>query len=240
MLKLVGFDADDTLWHSEIYFRAVHQEFERILGHYLDLSNAKVHEHLLDVERRNIKLFGYGAKGMTLSMLETAISLTNERISAKHLHDIIGLGKEVLNHPVTLIDGIQQAVIEVAKEYQVVLITKGDLFHQESKVQQSGLSSLFGRIEIVSEKDPSTYQRVLCEFGLAAHQFLMVGNSLRSDIAPVLQIGGYAIHMPYAVTWALEHDEDFVVDDNRMCVIDSAQHIPEAVHALALKAARIH
>ena len=136
MLKLIGFDADDTLWHSEVYFRTAHDAFEKILANYLDLSNVKVHEHLLDVERRNIKLFGYGAKGMTLSMLETAISITNERISAKHLHEIIGLGKEVLLHPVSLIDGIEQAVKDIAKEYQVVLITKGDLFHQESKVAQ--------------------------------------------------------------------------------------------------------
>ena len=240
MLKLIGFDADDTLWHSEIYFRVAHESFEKILSHYLDLTNHKVHEHLLDVERRNIKLFGYGAKGMTLSMLETAISITQERISAKHLHEIIGLGKEVLLHPVSLIEGIEQAVTEVAKEYQVVLITKGDLFHQERKVAQSGLSTLFGRIEIVSEKNSTTYQRVLSEFGLSPHQFLMVGNSVRSDISPVLQMGGYAIHMPYAVTWELEQDEHFVPDENRMSVVDSAQCIPAAVHALALKAARIH
>ena len=111
MLKLVGFDADDTLWHSEGSFRAVHDEFERILGHYLDLQNAKVHERLLDVERVNIKLFGYGAKGMILSMLETAISLSGQRISAKHLHDIINLGKDVLEHPVELIAGDRKSVV---------------------------------------------------------------------------------------------------------------------------------
>ena len=240
MLKLVGFDADDTLWHSEGFYRAVHDEFEKILGHYLDLGNANVHEHLLDTERRNIKLFGYGAKGMTLSMLETAIALTDESISAKHLHEIMTLGKEVLSHPVQLIDGIAQAVSEVAKEYQIVLITKGDLFHQESKVARSGLLAAFGRIEIVSEKDPATYQRVLSEFGLSAQQFLMVGNSLRSDISPVLQIGGYAVHMPYPLTWALEHDEQFIADEHRMLSVDSASQIPPAVHQLALKAARIH
>ena len=240
MLKLVGFDADDTLWHSEGFYRAVHDEFEKILGHYLDLGNANVHEHLLDTERRNIKLFGYGAKGMTLSMLETAIALTDESISAKHLHEIMTLGKEVLSHPVQLIDGIAQAVSEVAKEYQIVLITKGDLFHQESKVARSGLSAAFGRIEIVSEKDPATYQRVLSEFGLAAQQFLMIGNSLRSDIAPVLQLGGYAVHMPYPLTWALEHDDQFIADEHRMLSVDSASQIPSAVHQLALKAARIH
>ena len=240
MLKLVGFDADDTLWHSEGFFRAVHGEFERILGQYLDLGNANVHDHLLEVERRNIKLFGYGAKGMTLSMLESAIAMTDEKISARHLHEIIGLGKEVLSHPVELIDGMAQAVSEVAREFQIVLITKGDLFHQESKVAKSGLSSVFGRIEIVSEKDPATYQRVLSEFGLSAWQFLMVGHSLRSDIAPVLQIGGYAVHMPYPLTWALEMHDSFVPDEDRMRTVESAAQIPAAVHALALKAARVH
>ena len=240
MLKLVGFDADDTLWHSEGFYREVHGHFERILGQYIDIGNAVVHDHLLEVERANIKLFGYGAKGMTLSMLETAVALTSERISARHLHEIIQLGKEVLNHPVELLTGIETAVAEVAREYQVVLITKGDLFHQESKVARSGLSSLFGRIEIVSEKDPATYRRVLSEFGLSAGQFLMVGNSLHSDIAPVLQIGGFAVHVPYPLTWALDHHEGFVADEDRMRTVESAVQVPDAVHALALKAARLH
>lgn len=240
MLKLVGFDADDTLWHSEGFYREVHGHFERILGQYIDIGNAVVHDHLLEVERANIKLFGYGAKGMTLSMLETAVALTAERISARHLHEIIQLGKEVLTHPVELLAGIETAVAEVAREYQVVLITKGDLFHQESKVARSGLSSLFGRIEIVSEKDPATYRRVLSEFGLSAGQFLMVGNSLHSDIAPVLQIGGFAVHVPYPLTWALDHHEGFVADEDRMRTVESAAQVPDAVHALALKAARLH
>jgi putative hydrolase of the HAD superfamily len=240
MLKLIGFDADDTLWHSEGFYREVHGQFERILGQYIDIGNAGVHDHLLEAERANIKLFGYGAKGMTLSMLETAVALTSERISARHLHEIIQLGKEVLTHPVELLDGIAEAVAEVARDYQVVLITKGDLFHQESKVAKSGLASLFGRIEIVSEKDPATYRRVLSEFGLPARQFLMVGNSLHSDIAPVLQIGGFAVHVPYPLTWALDHHEGFVADDGRMRTVESAARIPAAVHELALKAARLH
>jgi putative hydrolase of the HAD superfamily len=199
-----------------------------------------VHEHLLEVERANIKLFGYGAKGMTLSMLETAVAMTSERISAHHLHEIIQLGKEVLNHPVELLEGIAEAVAEVSHDYQVVLITKGDLFHQESKVARSGLSSLFGRIEIVSEKDPVTYQRVLSEFGLQPQQFLMVGNSLHSDIAPVLQIGGFAVHVPYPLTWALDHHEGFIADDEKMRTAESAAQIPAAVRELAMKAARFH
>ncbi len=240
MLKLVGFDADDTLWHSEGYYREVHGQFEQILGHYIDIGNAKVHEHLLEVERRNIKLFGYGAKGMTLSMLETAIAMTAERIGARHLHEILQLGKEVLTHPVRLLDGVAEAVAEVAREYQVVLITKGDLFHQESKVARSGLSPLFGRIEIVSEKDPATYLRVLSEFGLAPHQFLMVGNSLHSDIAPVLQIGAFAVHVPYPLTWALDHHEGFIADDDKMRTVESSAQVPAAVRELALSAARRH
>ena len=240
MLKLIGFDADDTLWHSEGFYREVHGHFERILGQYIDIGNAVVHDHLLEVERANIKLFGYGAKGMTLSMLETAVAMTSERISARHLHEIIQLGKEVLTHPVELLDGIAEAVAEVSREYQVVLITKGDLFHQESKVAKSGLASLFGRIEIVSEKDPVTYRRVLSEFGLSARQFLMVGNSLHSDIVPVLQVGGFAVHVPYPLTWALDHHEGVIADDDRMRTVESAAQIPAAVHELALKAARLH
>ena len=218
----------------------MHGHFERILGQYIDIGNAVVHDHLLEVERANIKLFGYGAKGMTLSMLETAVAMTSERISARHLHEIIQLGKEVLTHPVELLDGIAEAVAEVSREYQVVLITKGDLFHQESKVAKSGLASLFGRIEIVSEKDPVTYRRVLSEFGLSARQFLMVGNSLHSDIVPVLQVGGFAVHVPYPLTWALDHHEGVIADDDRMRTVESAAQIPAAVHELALKAARLH
>lgn len=240
MLKLVGFDADDTLWHSETYFRAAHAEFERILGHYLDLGNAKVHERLLEVERVNIKLFGYGAKGMTLSMLETAITLSGGRIGAAHLHDIIQLGKDILEHPVELIEGVTDAVREIAREYQVVLVTKGDLLHQERKVAASGLSALFGRIEIVSEKDPPAYRRVLSEFGLSPQQFLMVGNSIRSDIAPVLQIGGFAVHMPYPLTWAMELDDSFIADPHRMRTVESTEAIAPAVRELALSAASRH
>ena len=171
---------------------------------------------------------------------KTAVAMTSERISARHLHEIIQLGKEVLTRPVELLDGIAESVAGVSREYQVVLITKGDLFHQESKVAKSGLASLFGRIEIVSEKDPVTYRRVLSEFGLSAGQFLMVGNSLHSDIAPVLQIGGFAVHVPYPLTWALDHHEGFVADEDRMRTVESAAQVPDAVHALALKAARLH
>ena len=232
MIELVGFDGDDTLWHSEGYYQAAHAEFERIVGSYVDLTDLRLHERLLAVERGNIALFGYGAKGMTLSLLETAIELTDARISAQDLQRIIAIGKEVLAHPVELLPGIRAAVEAVAAHHQIVLITKGDLFHQEQKVARSGLAGLFQRIEIVSEKDPAAYRRVLAQFpGVSMERFAMVGNSLRSDIAPVVELGGWGVHMPYHVTWAHEVETSF---NGSPRVIEIAQPaaIPAAVAQL--------
>lgn len=233
MIELVGFDGDDTLWHSEGYYQAAHSEFERIVGHYIDLADARLHEQLLVIERRNIRLFGYGAKGMTLSMLEAAITATAERISAADLHRIIALGKDVLVHPVELLPGIRDAIEAVARHHRIVLITKGDLFHQEAKVAACGLADLFHRIEIVSEKDSAAYSRVLAEMGMTAARFAMVGNSLRSDIAPVVELGGYGVYMPYHVTWAHERDTDFSVGSPRVQCVEGASGIPAAIARFA-------
>ena len=236
MIDLVGFDGDDTLWHSEIYFQQAQDAFEQILGAYIDLADARVHDQLLATEQRNIRLFGYGAKGMTLSMVETAIALTCARISAADIHRVVELGKAVLTHPVDLLDGMRAAVEAVARQHRIVLITKGDLFHQESKVARSGLADLFGRIEIVSEKDPPTYARLLREFELPAARFAMVGNSLRSDIAPVLELGGAGVHVPYHVTWALEHAE---VDEGhpRLARVSGIREAPAAIRELSANGA---
>ncbi|HOU65939.1 MAG TPA: HAD family hydrolase, partial [Thermomonas sp.] len=182
-IGLVGFDADDTLWRSQDYFDDAQAQFERIVAGYVDLDD--VAGRLYAVEKRNLALFGYGVKGMVLSMVEAAVEITGERISAGDLHRIVGLGKALLGHPVELLDGVREAVQAIAATHPVVLITKGDLFHQEAKVRDSGMADLFRRIEIVSEKDPATYARLFEEFGIAPGRFLMVGNSLRSDIAPV-------------------------------------------------------
>ncbi|MDI3262369.1 MAG: HAD family hydrolase [Fulvimonas sp.] len=232
MLQLIGFDGDDTLWHSEDYYRAANEAFAAILGHYVDLGDAAVHAGMLATERRNLKLFGYGAKGMTLSMVETAITLTEARVSVADIHRIIELGKDVLRHPVELLPGIAEAVAEVAEHHAVVLITKGDLFHQERKVAQSGLAGLFRRIEIVSEKDADAYRRVLGEFGLAPGQFAMVGNSLRSDIEPVLRLGGWGVHMPYHVTWVHECEHTLAGDESRLLTVTAPAEIPAAVARL--------
>jgi putative hydrolase of the HAD superfamily len=236
MIELLGFDGDDTLWHSEAYYQRAHGEFEAIVGAYVDLADAHVHERLLATERRNLGLFGYGAKGMTLSMLETAIALTDGRIAALDLHRLIELGKAILAHPVDLLDGMEAAVRTVAARHRLVLITKGDLFHQEAKVARCGLADLFGRIEIVSEKDPATYARLLREFDLPAGRFAMVGNSLRSDIAPVVELGGWGVYLPYHVTWAHERDTQFVASHPRVREIARAAELPAAVEALEAQA----
>jgi len=230
-IRLVGFDGDDTLWRSEDYYRAAQEEFERILGRYVDLEDA--HARLYAVEKGNLALFGYGAKGMTLSMLEAAYTLTDGRVAAADLHRIVMLGKSLLQHPVELLPGIRAAVEDIARDHEVVLITKGDLFHQEAKVRESGLADLFRRIEIVSEKDASTYARVLREFRLAPAQFVMIGNSLRSDIAPVLSLGGWGVHLPYHVTWTHETEVESAGDAPRLRRADSAHALPELLRAIS-------
>lgn len=236
-IALVGFDGDDTLWKSEDYYRDAEAAFEAILGRYLDLRDAGTLQHLLTVERRNLKVFGYGAKGMTLSMIEAAIELTEARISARDLQRIVEIGRATLQHPVEVIAGVREAVAAIAAEFEVVLITKGDLFHQEAKIAQSGLGTLFPRIEIVSEKDPQTYAKVLGEFGIGAERFVMIGNSLRSDVEPVIALGGWGIHTPYATTWAHEAEHGLSADEPRLREVAMAADWPQAVADLNRHAA---
>ena len=233
-IGLVGFDADDTLWRSQDYFDAAQADFERIVATYVDLDD--VAHRLYAVEKRNLALFGYGVKGMVLSMVEAAVEITEERISAGDLHRIVGLGKDLLRHPVEVLDGVREAVEAIAADYPVVLITKGDLFHQEAKVRESGMADLFRRIEIVSEKDAATYARLFEEFGIAPRRFLMVGNSLRSDIAPVLELGGWGVHVPYHTTWAHEADAQLRHGGERMRSIGGLAQLPAAMQELAVLA----
>lgn len=235
MIELVGFDGDDTLWHSEAFYQQAHAEFEQIVSHYVDLSVLKVHDRLLAIERNNLKLLGYGVKAMTLSLLEAAIEITDSRISANDLQRIIALGKQVLSHPVELLTGIRSAVEAVAAQYKIVLITKGDLLHQEHKVESCGLIDLFHRVEIVSEKDVRTYERVLFQFGVHARRFAMVGNSLRSDIAPVVSMGGWGVHVPYHVTWSHEADTDFSANSLHVVQVSNADGIAKALSELNLR-----
>jgi putative hydrolase of the HAD superfamily len=236
VIDMVGFDADDTLWRSEDYFHAAQGEFERIVGRHVDLGDTGVRERLYAVEKGNIAVFGYGVKGMALSMVEAAVDITEGRIPARELHRIVQIAKDMLRHPVELLPGVREAVEAVAAEHAVVLITKGDLFHQEAKVRDSGLSSLFRRIEIVSEKDAGTYARLLDEFQIPADRFVMVGNSLRSDIVPVLRLGGWGVHVPYHLTWAHENEADDVSGHPRLRHVASAADLPRALGGIVASA----
>jgi putative hydrolase of the HAD superfamily len=231
-IRMVGFDADDTLWRSQDYFDRAQRDFEGIIAAYVN-GDARTAERLYAVEMANLAVFGDGVKGMALSMIEAAIDITGGRISAADVHRIVSLAKDMLRHPVELLPGVREAVEAVAAELPVVMITKGDLFHQEAKVRDSGMSSLFRRIEIVSEKDVPTYRRLLDEFAIAPSEFVMVGNSLRSDIAPVLELGGWGMHVPYHLTW--EHEREAVVsaaDGTRLRTLESAAELPAALRSV--------
>lgn len=236
VIRMIGFDADDTLWKSEDYYREAEAEFRRIVGGYVDLDD--LGDRLYAVEKHNLALFGYGVKGMTLSMIEAAIKITENRISAADIHRIVAMAKSLLQHPVELLPGICEAVEAVAARYDIVLITKGDLFHQEAKVRESGLARWFRRIEIVSEKDLPTYTRLLEEFDVAPAEFVMVGNSLRSDIAPLLQLGAWGVHIPYHVTWAHEAKADIDAAHPRLRTLPDAAAIPACIEEISQRAAQ--
>lgn len=230
-LKMIGFDGDDTLWRSEDYFAQAQATFESIVAPYVELRGEALHARLYAVEKRNLAVFGYGVKGMALSMIESAIEITGARIEARDIHRIVELAQSMLRHPVELLPGVREAVARVASRWPVVLITKGDLFHQEAKVRESGLSGLFQRIEIVSEKDTATYARLFAELGVAPHEFAMVGNSLRSDIAPVVALGGFGVHIPYHLTWV--HEREARLDaPERVRTLDDADLLYDALDAL--------
>jgi len=230
MIDVVAFDGDDTLWHNEGLFSVTQERFRELLTPYTEPT--VVDERLFETEMRNLRLFGYGIKGFTLSMIETAIEVSEGKVTAEEVQRIIDAGKSMIGHPVELLEGAQEAVEAVARSHRVMLITKGDLFDQESKLARSGLGDLFWKIEIVSEKDERTYRRVLDFHGLSAEAFLMVGNSLRSDVLPVLAIGGRAVHVPYHITWAHEHVEEIDLPDEAFATIDDLWELPQVVASL--------
>lgn len=202
---LIGLDADDTLWHNEPLFRMTHARFDALLAPWADA--AAVASHLAAVERRNLGTYGYGAKGFTLSMLETALDLSRREVPGEVLHQILAAGRELMRHPMEPLPGVAQALPRLAAIAPLVLITKGDLFHQETKLAASGLGAFFHGVEIVSEKTADTYRRVAARHGAAPGATLMAGNSVRSDILPALDAGCRAVLIPYPLVWAHEAAE---------------------------------
>ncbi len=206
MITTIGLDADDTLWHNETIFEETNAKLRTLLTRYHD-DVATVDHRLLATEMHNLELYGYGIKSFTLSAIETAVELSGRQISADEILAIIRLAQDMLAHPVNVLDGIAETVAALSSSHRLVVITKGDLRDQERKIARSGLATYFSAVEIVSEKTPATYDRVLRRHGVAAGEFLMVGNSIKSDILPVLDLGGTAAHVPYHLTWEHERVE---------------------------------
>ncbi|MBX3312791.1 MAG: HAD family hydrolase [Actinobacteria bacterium] len=221
-VEVVALDADDTLWHSEVYFERTERRFRELVARYVP-DDEDVAARLVDVEHRNLERYGYGIKGFTLSMVEAAIEITEGAIGVEEIGQILAAGRTMLDHPVDVIDGVDETLTALTADgFRLLLVTKGDLHHQERKIAASGLSRHFERMEIVSEKDPATYRRVVASMGIGPDRFAMVGNSVRSDVLPVLEIGGHAVHVPYHVTWAHEHvDHDGAVD-----VLETIRDLP--------------
>jgi putative hydrolase of the HAD superfamily len=201
-IRYLGLDGDDTLWHNETRFQLTQTALRDLLRRHV--PDADVDTHLAEVEMRNLRLYGYGVKAFTLSMIETAIEVTDRRIPAADLEVILGWGQKMLGEPTELLDGVEAALRELSRRYELLLITKGDLFDQESKLARSGLAEMFVGVEILSEKNEAAYRSVLKRRGIEPKEFVMVGNSLRSDIAPVVAIGARGVHIPYSLTWQHE------------------------------------
>ncbi|MGI9595379.1 MAG: HAD family hydrolase [Acidimicrobiales bacterium] len=211
-ISTLGLDADDTLWHSESHFAVTEQRFGELVSPWLSSDQAA--EQLLTRERANLEVFGYGVKGFTLSMIETAIEASGGSVPTTALQQIVEWGKEMLSHPVELLPGVEETIDSLHSDYRLVLITKGDLFHQESKIAESGLAERFEHIEILSEKSPRHYRTVLDRHGLEPTEFVMVGNSLRSDVLPVIEIGAQGVHIPYGITWGHEKVDRSEVEES--------------------------
>jgi putative hydrolase of the HAD superfamily len=205
-LTAIGFDADDTLWDHERYFQLTQARFAELLRDYADPHHLA--DHLLAAERRNILHYGFGVKGFMLSMIETAVEVTNGEVPGHVIRQVLKAGRAMLRHPILPMPGAREALEALAKSHTLILITKGDLFDQERKLAASGLREYFTAVEIVSQKDAATYERLFARHGTGAEHAMMVGNSLQSDIVPALKAGAWGIHVPSQHNWALDHDDE--------------------------------
>lgn len=218
-IKVIGFDADDTLWDNEPFYRQTEHKFCVLLKEFMDED--KLNKELYNTEIGNLELYGYGIKAFTLSLIETAIRISGGKVSAKTISKIVELGKEQLNQPVTLIDNVKEVLGELKRHYKLIVATKGDLLDQEKKLQKSGLSECFHHIEIMSDKQEKNYLELIDHLDIKPDEFLMVGNSLKSDILPVINLGGYGVFVPYHTTWLHEYVDENEVKSPRFFKINS-------------------
>jgi putative hydrolase of the HAD superfamily len=202
-LSTIGFDADDTLWHSERAFRLTEERFAGLLADYVEARDLS--QRLLETEKRNLHYYGFGRKGFVLSMIETAIDVTDGKVPTAILRDLIELGREMAAHPIEILPGVRETLERTAERYRIVLITKGDLLDQEQKLARSNLGDLFQAVEIVSDKSPLTYQRIFARHGDGPERSMMVGNSIKSDIIPAIEAGSWGVFIPHELTWQMEH-----------------------------------
>ncbi len=217
-IQVIGFDADDTLWINETYFLETEQKLRLLLASYVD--GETVTAELFKTESRNMPLYGYGVKAYILSVMETAIRITDGKVPARVLEQILLLGKEQLSKPVELLDGVEETLNALVGRYRLIVVTKGDLLDQEQKLRRSGIEHLFHHVEIMSDKTDREYTSLLKHLDIRPEEFLMIGNSVRSDILPPLNLGSYAVHVPYATTWAHEQVNEPVINP-RFFTVDS-------------------
>lgn len=228
-ISTIGFDADDTLWQNEVLFRLTQDRFAAMLADYAPRDHLET--RLLAAERRNLGHYGYGVKGFVLSMIETAIEVTDGRVAASVVSDLMAAGREMLRHPIELLPHVASVVAELAKDYRLILVTKGDLLDQERKLAQSGLGGFFCGVEIVSEKTPRVYTTVFDRHGNGPERGLMIGNSMKSDVLPMLAAGGVGVYVPHGLTWALEA-ADPPIGNDRFYVLDHLGGLPDLVSTL--------
>ena len=230
MISEIGFDADDTLWHCENMFFETQARLEEILEQYAPREEVEAKLH--DTELQNVRLFGYGIKGFTLSMVETAVQISGGKITGDEVHEILMMGKSMLDAPVELIPNVRTVLASLQDRYRLILITKGDVLDQTNKIDKSGLGDFFDQIEVVQKKDVDSYRDVLTRHAVDPTQFLMIGNSIPSDVLPVLELGGWGVHVPYRHTAVFERHEDDPPHD-RFRRLDSLSDLPALVADIA-------
>jgi putative hydrolase of the HAD superfamily len=230
MLEMIAFDADDTLWHNEVHYRDTQAQFLQILSPWAEPE--RVNAVLNEIEMGNLALYGYGVKAFTLSMLETAVKVSDGGIEGEAVGQILALGRDMLQQEVTLLPGVEETLNILSKDYPLMVITKGDILDQTNKVKRSGLEQYFRRVEVVGDKTTLTYQEVLSKNRISPATFLMVGNSIRSDILPVLALGGRAVHIPADTTWEHEMVSDFDDSQDGFYTLNTMKELPKLLSRL--------
>lgn len=228
-LTTIGFDADDTLWHNERFFRITQERFAELLADFAPQDHLE--DRLLEAEKRNVGHYGFGIKGFVLSMIETAIEVTEEKVPAAVIGELMSAGRDMLEHPIELLPHAREVIEALAPSHHLVLITKGDLLDQERKLAQSGLGEMFDWVEIVSHKTPDVYDRTFQRHGDGADRAMMVGNSMRSDVVPAIEAGSWGVYVPHGLVWELEKAEK-PASHSRYAEIDNLEGLPDLVNVI--------